>query len=59
MVEKEEEGQIPSKKGACGKELDDEPYYHGFMARDQAERLVVKEGEFLLRKNTVHGFEVQ
>ncbi|KAK6731773.1 hypothetical protein RB195_007932 [Necator americanus] len=35
--------------------IEDEPYYHGFMSREEAETVIKKEGEFLVRKTEVGG----
>ncbi|CAB3407710.1 unnamed protein product [Caenorhabditis bovis] len=37
-------------KGSSGAVLEDEPFYHGYMSRDEAEKLIRNHGEFLLRK---------
>ncbi|PAV89689.1 hypothetical protein WR25_16705 [Diploscapter pachys] len=42
--------RVTSYNGANGAALEDEPYYHGYMAREETERLVQKNGEFLVRK---------
>lgn len=38
--------------------IEDEPYYHGFMSREETEKLIKKEGEFLgglgVRLLTIH-----
>ncbi|KJH45277.1 SH2 domain protein [Dictyocaulus viviparus] len=41
--------------GRTVKLIEDEPYYHGFMTRQDAEKLLKKEGEFLVRKTDVAG----
>ncbi|VDM65888.1 unnamed protein product [Strongylus vulgaris] len=35
--------------------IEDEPYYHGFLSRDEVEKIIKKEGEFLVRKTEVGG----
>ncbi|EYC10657.1 hypothetical protein Y032_0054g2480 [Ancylostoma ceylanicum] len=35
--------------------IEDEPYYHGFMSREETEKIIKKEGEFLVRKTEVAG----
>ncbi|KAE9412706.1 hypothetical protein Angca_005473 [Angiostrongylus cantonensis] len=37
--------------------LEDEPFYHGYMAREEAERCLTKDGEFIVRKAAVKGNE--
>ncbi|KAK5975191.1 hypothetical protein GCK32_016264 [Trichostrongylus colubriformis] len=41
--------------GASDAALEDEPFYHGYMARTESERIVTKDGEFLVRKAEVKG----
>ncbi|WKX91274.1 hypothetical protein Q1695_009816 [Nippostrongylus brasiliensis] len=41
--------------GRSVKLVEDEPYYHGFMTREDAEKILKKEGEFLVRKTDVGG----
>ncbi|CAI2315767.1 unnamed protein product [Caenorhabditis sp. 36 PRJEB53466] len=42
--------KITNWSGCSGALLDDEPFYHGYMSREESERLVRSQGEFLLRK---------
>ncbi|RCN39454.1 SH2 domain protein [Ancylostoma caninum] len=35
--------------------IEDEPYYHGFLSREETEKIIRKEGEFLVRKTEVAG----
>lgn len=42
--------QITNWRGCSGALLNDEPFYHGYMSREESERLVRTQGEFLLRK---------
>ncbi|CAJ0594222.1 unnamed protein product [Cylicocyclus nassatus] len=35
--------------------IEDEPYYHGFLSREEVEKIIKKEGEFLVRKTEVAG----
>ncbi|CAP24632.2 Protein CBG03803 [Caenorhabditis briggsae] len=42
--------KITNWSGCSGAALDDEPFYHGYMSREEAEKLVRTQGEFLLRK---------
>ncbi|EGT47291.1 hypothetical protein CAEBREN_31125 [Caenorhabditis brenneri] len=42
--------KITNWSGCSGAHLDDEPFYHGYMSREEAEKLVRTQGEFLLRK---------
>ncbi|VDM53153.1 unnamed protein product [Angiostrongylus costaricensis] len=37
--------------------LEDEPFYHGYMTREEAERCLTKDGEFMVRKAVVKGNE--
>ncbi|KAE9421722.1 hypothetical protein Angca_007256, partial [Angiostrongylus cantonensis] len=41
--------------GRTVKLLEDEPYYHGFMPREDAEKILKKDGEFLGKKTDVVG----
>ncbi|CAD6184976.1 unnamed protein product [Caenorhabditis auriculariae] len=49
--------RVGSWNGANGAALDDEPFYHGYMAREEATRLLKKQGEFLVRKAVVKKVE--
>ncbi|EFO90712.1 hypothetical protein CRE_08044 [Caenorhabditis remanei] len=42
--------KITNWSGCSGAHLDDEPFYHGYMSREESEKLVRNQGEFLLRK---------
>ncbi|CAB03003.2 Tyrosine-protein kinase [Caenorhabditis elegans] len=42
--------KITNWSGCSGALLDDEPFYHGYMSREESEKLVRSQGEFLLRK---------
>nr|CDJ93716.1 SH2 motif and Tyrosine protein kinase domain containing protein [Haemonchus contortus] len=41
--------------GRTVKSIEDEPYYHGFMTRQDTEKILKKDGEFLVRKTDVGG----
>ncbi|KAK6043619.1 SH2 domain protein [Cooperia oncophora] len=41
--------------GRTVKVIEDEPYYHGFMTRTEAEKIPKRDGEFLVRKTDVGG----
>uniref|UniRef100_A0A7I4YX48 Tyrosine-protein kinase n=1 Tax=Haemonchus contortus TaxID=6289 RepID=A0A7I4YX48_HAECO len=41
--------------GSGDSALEDEPFYHGYMTRTEAERVITKNGEFLVRKADVKG----
>ncbi|WKY08835.1 hypothetical protein Q1695_001760 [Nippostrongylus brasiliensis] len=43
--------------GSSDSVLEDEPFYHGYMTRMEADRLTTKDGEFLVRKTEVKGKE--
>ncbi|PIO68022.1 hypothetical protein TELCIR_10210, partial [Teladorsagia circumcincta] len=43
--------------GSSDAALEDEPFYHGYMARAEAEKVITKDGEFLVRKAEVRGRE--
>ncbi|CAI5439248.1 unnamed protein product [Caenorhabditis angaria] len=45
--------KIANWTGCNGAQLDDEPFYHGYMSRDEAERLMKNQGDFLLRKTEI------
>uniref|UniRef100_A0A1I7U6I2 SH2 domain-containing protein n=1 Tax=Caenorhabditis tropicalis TaxID=1561998 RepID=A0A1I7U6I2_9PELO len=42
--------KITNWSGCSGAHLDDEPFYHGYMSREESEKLIRAQGEFLLRK---------
>ncbi|KAF1768808.1 hypothetical protein GCK72_000621 [Caenorhabditis remanei] len=42
--------KLKKVSGCSGAHLDDEPFYHGYMSREESEKLVRNQGEFLLRK---------
>lgn len=50
--------QITAGKVAGSVPLEDEAFYHGYMTREEAEKLLTKPGEFLVRKAEVKGEEV-
>lgn len=49
--------QVKEWHGSSDAVLEDEPFYHGYMARTESERVLTKNGEFLLRKAEVRGKE--
>ncbi|KJH50137.1 SH2 domain protein [Dictyocaulus viviparus] len=49
--------RVKDFNGGSTASLDDEPFYHGYVSREEAERCVSKDGEFMLRKALVNGKE--
>ncbi|CAD6193867.1 unnamed protein product [Caenorhabditis auriculariae] len=46
--------QVPcAESGRLNRTIEDEPYYHGFMTTEQAEKALTSNGEFLVRKTDV------
>ncbi|CAD6195102.1 unnamed protein product [Caenorhabditis auriculariae] len=41
------------ESGRVNRLIDNEPFYHGYMARDEAEKLLSRNGEFLVRKTEI------
>ncbi|KAK6059969.1 hypothetical protein COOONC_02178, partial [Cooperia oncophora] len=50
--------KITEWHGSSDAALEDEPFYHGYMARAESEKVLTKSGEFLVRKAEVRGREV-
>ncbi|KAK6029278.1 hypothetical protein OSTOST_04612, partial [Ostertagia ostertagi] len=56
VVDAEDE-KVTQWHGSSDAALEDEPFYHGYMARAEAEKIITKDGEFLVRKAEVRGRE--
>uniref|UniRef100_A0A915PPY8 Tyrosine-protein kinase n=1 Tax=Setaria digitata TaxID=48799 RepID=A0A915PPY8_9BILA len=45
----------PEEAGGTAQQIEDEPFYHGFMSHDECQPLLVNSGDFLVRRAEIDG----
>uniref|UniRef100_A0A1I7VVI0 Tyrosine-protein kinase n=1 Tax=Loa loa TaxID=7209 RepID=A0A1I7VVI0_LOALO len=46
---------LPDEAGGTAQQVEDEPFYHGFMSNDECKPLLVNPGDFLVRRAEIDG----
>lgn len=46
---------MPEEAGGTAEQIEDEPFYHGFMSHDECKPLLTYSGDFLIRRAEIDG----